>query len=104
MIAYQNDFKLLMLFTLITMPFVLLIGSSRTRRTAAAAPARVISAHCRSGSACSSRHARAEAYRSSREPPHPDAIARQVGNAPNVFAPNSARIFSLCSPSAGTGP
>ena len=41
-IAYQNDFKLLMLFTLITIPFVLLIGSSHTRRTggvAATAPA-----------------------------------------------------------------
>jgi DHA2 family multidrug resistance protein len=31
-IAYQNDFKLLMLFTLVTMPFVLLIGSSHARR------------------------------------------------------------------------
>jgi DHA2 family multidrug resistance protein len=41
-IAYQNDFKLLMLFTLITIPFVLLIGSSHTRRmggVAATAPA-----------------------------------------------------------------
>jgi DHA2 family multidrug resistance protein len=35
-IAYQNDFKLLMIFTLVTMPFVLLIGSSRTRQSAAA--------------------------------------------------------------------
>jgi DHA2 family multidrug resistance protein len=33
-IAYQNDFKLLMLFTLAAMPFVLLIGSSRVRRPA----------------------------------------------------------------------
>ena len=32
-IAYQNDFYLLMIFTLCTMPFVLLIGSSHTRRT-----------------------------------------------------------------------
>ena len=31
-IAYQNDFKMLMVFTLILMPFVLIIGSSRTRR------------------------------------------------------------------------
>jgi MFS transporter, DHA2 family, multidrug resistance protein len=31
-IAYQNDFKLLMWFTLVTMPFVLLIGSSHARR------------------------------------------------------------------------
>jgi DHA2 family multidrug resistance protein len=40
-IAYQNDFKLLMLFTLVTMPFVLVIGSSHARRppVAAAAPA-----------------------------------------------------------------
>jgi DHA2 family multidrug resistance protein len=38
-IAYQNDFKLLMLFTLVTMPFVLIIGSSHARRPAAAAPA-----------------------------------------------------------------
>jgi DHA2 family multidrug resistance protein len=41
-IAYQNDFKLLMLFTLVTMPFVLIIGSSHARRTggvAATAPA-----------------------------------------------------------------
>jgi DHA2 family multidrug resistance protein len=39
-IAYQNDFKLLMLFTLITMPFVVLIGSSRTQPTLAPAAAR----------------------------------------------------------------
>lgn len=32
-IAYQNDFWMLMMCTLITMPFVLLIGSSHTRRT-----------------------------------------------------------------------
>jgi DHA2 family multidrug resistance protein len=31
-IAYDNDFKLLMLFTLAAMPFVLLIGSSHARR------------------------------------------------------------------------
>jgi hypothetical protein len=36
-IAYQNDFKLLMIFTLVSMPFVLLIGSSHTRRTPAPA-------------------------------------------------------------------
>jgi DHA2 family multidrug resistance protein len=35
-IAYQNDFYLLLVFTLITMPFVLLIGSSHTIRTTAA--------------------------------------------------------------------
>ena len=35
-IAYQNDFYLLLVFTLITMPFVLLIGSSHTLRTTAA--------------------------------------------------------------------
>jgi MFS transporter, DHA2 family, multidrug resistance protein len=35
-IAYQNDFYLLLMFTLITMPFVLLIGSSHSRRTTAA--------------------------------------------------------------------
>jgi DHA2 family multidrug resistance protein len=35
-IAYQNDFYLLLIFTLITMPFVLLIRSSLTRRTTAA--------------------------------------------------------------------
>jgi DHA2 family multidrug resistance protein len=38
-IAYQNDFWLLMLFTLASMPFVLIIGSSHTRRTPAAAAA-----------------------------------------------------------------
>jgi len=38
-IAYQNDFKLLMIFTLVSMPFVLIIGSSHTRRTPAAAQA-----------------------------------------------------------------
>ena len=38
-IAYQNDFKLLMIFTLISMPFVLIIGSSHTRRTPAPASA-----------------------------------------------------------------
>jgi DHA2 family multidrug resistance protein len=39
-IAYQNDFYLLMVFTLITMPFVLIIGSSRTRQSGGAtAPA-----------------------------------------------------------------
>ena len=32
-IAYQNDFKLLMVFTLLTMPLLLFIGSSRGRRT-----------------------------------------------------------------------
>jgi DHA2 family multidrug resistance protein len=32
-IAYQNDFKLLMLFTLATMPLLLIIGSSRGKRT-----------------------------------------------------------------------
>jgi len=32
-IAYQNDFKLLMVFTLLTVPLVLFIGSSRGRRT-----------------------------------------------------------------------
>jgi DHA2 family multidrug resistance protein len=36
-IAYQNDFKLLMLFTLATMPFVLIIGSSHARRPRAVA-------------------------------------------------------------------
>jgi DHA2 family multidrug resistance protein len=39
-IAYQNDFKLLMLFTLITMPFVVLIGSSRMQSSTAPAAAR----------------------------------------------------------------
>jgi DHA2 family multidrug resistance protein len=34
-IAYQNDFKLLFIFTMVTMPFVLLIGSSNTKRTPA---------------------------------------------------------------------
>jgi MFS transporter, DHA2 family, multidrug resistance protein len=38
-IAYQNDFKILMIFTLLTMPFVLLIGSSGSKRTGTAAPA-----------------------------------------------------------------
>jgi DHA2 family multidrug resistance protein len=33
-IAYQNDFKMLMVFTLLSMPFVLIIGSSRTQRPA----------------------------------------------------------------------
>jgi DHA2 family multidrug resistance protein len=32
-IAYQNDFKMLFVFTLISMPFVLIIGSSHTRRS-----------------------------------------------------------------------
>jgi DHA2 family multidrug resistance protein len=32
-IAYQNDFKLLMIFTLITMPFVLIIGTTHARKT-----------------------------------------------------------------------
>jgi len=34
-IAYQNDFYMLLVFTLLTMPCVLLIGSSHTRRTTA---------------------------------------------------------------------
>jgi DHA2 family multidrug resistance protein len=34
-IAYQNDFKLLTIFTLITMPFVLIIKTARSRRTPA---------------------------------------------------------------------
>jgi MFS transporter, DHA2 family, multidrug resistance protein len=32
-IAYANDFKLLMYLTLATIPFVILIGSSRARST-----------------------------------------------------------------------
>jgi DHA2 family multidrug resistance protein len=38
-IAYQNDFKLLMIFTLISMPFVLIIGSSHARRSVPTPPA-----------------------------------------------------------------
>ena len=40
-IAYQNDFYMLMWCTLLVMPFVLLLGSTRTRRTGspAATPA-----------------------------------------------------------------
>jgi DHA2 family multidrug resistance protein len=32
-IAYQNDFKMLMVFTIAMMPLLLLIGTSRGRRT-----------------------------------------------------------------------
>ena len=38
-IAYQNDFKLLMVLTLAMLPFVLIIGSSRRAATADAPPA-----------------------------------------------------------------
>jgi DHA2 family multidrug resistance protein len=38
-IAYDNTFKLLMILTLITMPFVLAIGSSRAKKAPAAVPA-----------------------------------------------------------------
>ena len=37
-IAYQNDFKLLMIFTLVLMPFVLIIGAAHKRQTPAKHP------------------------------------------------------------------
>ena len=88
-IAYQNDFKLLMIFTLVTMPFVLLIGSSHqadARRTRGA------TAYSRQpGVRSAARDQPTEAGGSARS--HPLALPA-----------NSALILALCSPTAGTGP
>jgi DHA2 family multidrug resistance protein len=100
-IAYANDFKLLMYLTLATIPFVFFIGSSRARPQGKPATApEGAPAH-----ACDCIVLRrSTAVLSAPGGDGQRGLLRKLISVHGFGRRNSARILAVCSPSAGTAP